>query len=175
MFPKSPVPSIFISALGTTRAQAGSIENQRKIDFDLNLAMAKAAKDAGVQTYVLISGAGTNPSSRIAFIRMKVELEEAVKGLGFKYCVLVKPGLIVGSRKESRPTEHVARTIANVIGAISTKAKDAWAQDADVIAKAAVNAGLQCVEGNHEEGIWTLSQADIVRLGRTEWKMPEPQ
>src|ERR1700709_2355995 len=50
-----PTPSVFYSALGTTKAAAGSVENQRKIDYDLNLALAQAAKAAGVKVYVLIS------------------------------------------------------------------------------------------------------------------------
>lgn len=41
--------SDFFSALGTTRAQAGSLEAQRKIDFDLNLELAQKAKEGGVR------------------------------------------------------------------------------------------------------------------------------
>jgi len=171
-FPKSA--SIFLSALGTTKAQAGSFEKQRKIDYDLNLELAKAAKDAGVETYVLISSGSASATSRMPYSRMKGELEEAVKNLGFKHCVIVRPGLIVGGREDSRPPEFVMRTIANAIGSVSrNKLKDFWAQDADVIAKAAVHAGIQCIEGKREEGIWLLGGADIVRLGRTEWKTPE--
>src|SRR5262249_21734261 len=44
-FPNSPVPSMFLSALGTTQAAAGGLANQRKIDYDLNLSLARAAKD----------------------------------------------------------------------------------------------------------------------------------
>lgn len=51
----SPTPSIFFSALGTTRAAAGSVEAQRAIDYDLNLALAKAAKEVGVKTYGTLS------------------------------------------------------------------------------------------------------------------------
>ena len=57
LFPRAPAPQLFISALGTTRAIAGSVEAQRAIDLDLNLSLARAAHDAGVDTYVLISSA----------------------------------------------------------------------------------------------------------------------
>jgi uncharacterized protein YbjT (DUF2867 family) len=146
------------------------VANQRKIDLDLNLELAKAAKAAGVQTYVLISSGGANASSKMAYPQMKGELEEGVKALGFKHTVILRPGLIVGDREDSRPPEFVIRKIAGFAGHfLGNKAKDFWAQDADVIAKAAVNAGLQCVEGKREGGNWLLGQADIVRLGRTEW------
>lgn len=170
-FPKSA--SIFLSALGTTKAQAGSIENQRKIDLDLNLALAKAAKEAGVQTYVLISSAATSSTSRMPYSKMKGELEDAVKEIGFKHTVILKPGLIVGDRDDSRPPEFVLRKVANLFGAVSgNRLKDFWAQDAEVIARAAVHAGVECLEGKKEDGVWEVGQADIVRLGRTEWKAP---
>lgn len=161
---------MFISALGTTRGQAGSVENQRKIDYDLNLALAKAAKAAGATTYVLVSTSGANDKSFLAYPRMKGELEEAVKELGFDHTVILRPGLIVGSREDSRPPEYVFRKIAGFAGSVNSAwFKDFWAQDADVIGKAAVSAGLQCVEGKVDTKVWQLSQSDIVRLGKTEW------
>jgi uncharacterized protein YbjT (DUF2867 family) len=98
-------PKIFFSGLGTTKAAAGSIEAQRKIDYDLNLDLAKAAKESGVDTYVLISSGSANAQSNFAYVRMKGELEDAVKALGFKHTVILRPGLIVGGREDSRPAE----------------------------------------------------------------------
>lgn len=172
LYPKGS--SIFLSALGTTKAAAGSVEAQRKIDLDLNLALAKAAKEAGVQTYVLISSAAVSSKSSMAYPKMKGELEDAVKTIGFKHAVILKPGLLVGSREDSRPAEFALRSVANFFGSISgNKLKDFWAQDADVIARAAVHAGLECLDGKKEEGVWVIDQAEIVKLGRTEWKAPE--
>jgi uncharacterized protein YbjT (DUF2867 family) len=147
----TPAPSIFFSALGTTRGAAGSISAQRAIDFDLNLALARAAKEAGVNTCVLISVAAVSSSSPFPYSKMKADLEEEVKMLGFKHTVLIKPGLIAGAREDSRPAEAVLRGIAKGLGAISKGwLTDWWAQDADVIAKAAVSAALECVSGGAE-------------------------
>jgi hypothetical protein len=166
-----PPPAVFFSALGTTKAQAGSFEKQREIDYDLNLAMARAAKAAGTEVYVLISSASVSKSSPFPYTRMKAELEEAVSKLGFKYVVLVKPGLLLGDRQDSRPAEFVFRKIAGIMGAVGgTRAKDFWAQDGDVIARAAVRAGWECVEGKRAEGVSEVGMGDIVRLGRTEWQ-----
>ncbi|KAF2259507.1 NAD dependent epimerase/dehydratase family protein-like protein [Lojkania enalia] len=166
LFPKSPVPNIFFSALGTTKAQAGSVANQRKIDLDLNLDLAKAAREAGVETYVLISTAGANSGSRIPYSQMKGELEDKVKEIGFKHTVILRPGLIGGTRQDSRPTEYVIRALANGLRKVSPGMVDFWSQDADTIARAAVNAGLQASEGIKEEGVWVLSQKEIVQLGK---------
>ena len=38
------------------------------------------------------------------------------------------------------------------------------------LAKAAVRARLDCIEGKEQEKVRILGQSDIVRLGRTEWK-----
>jgi uncharacterized protein YbjT (DUF2867 family) len=160
---------MFLSGIGTTRAAAGGLEKQRKIDYDLNFELARAAKDAGVQTYVLISSAGATSKGLVPYTKMKGELEDAVKALGFKHCVILKPGLLVGTRKESRPTEWLVQQVAKGAGAVGNGLKDFWAQDAEVVAKAAVSAGLSCVEGKREEGVWILEQKDVVRLGRTEW------
>lgn len=75
---------LFISALGTTRAAAGSFENQRKIDYDLNFELAKAAKAKGTKVYVLISSSGANTQSMMGYPKMKGELEDSVAALGFE-------------------------------------------------------------------------------------------
>lgn len=172
-----PIPDIFFSGLGTTRAAAGGFENQYKIDHDLNLSLATAAKNAGIKTYVLISSSGADASAYFAYPRMKGELESAVKALGFEHTIILRPGMIVGDRveydKRGKPEKvlmGVARMMSNWAG---NKTTDFWAQDATVIARAAVNAGLRAAAGQQKESVWTMTQADIVRLGRTEWSEQE--
>lgn len=165
-FPREQKPSIFFSGLGTTRAQAGSFDNQRKIDYDLNLELAKAAKDAGAETYVLISSSGANSKAYFAYPKMKGELEDAIKALGFKHTVILQPGLIVGGRQDSRPAEAALRGLAKGLRGLTPKLSDFWAQDASWIARAAVTAGVQCMEGKKEDGVWTVSMAEIVALGK---------
>lgn len=166
----SQVP-IFISALGTTARQAGGFAQQRKIDYDLNVALAESAKAAGATVYVLISTSGASPSSRIPYSRMKGELDEAVKTVGFEHTIILKPGLLVGARSDSRPGEFAARKVATYLGYISgNRLKDPWAQDAEVVARAAVVAALEAIEGRSSRGVRVLDQSGIVRLGRTEWK-----
>ncbi|KAA8565759.1 hypothetical protein EYC84_009591 [Monilinia fructicola] len=114
----TPPPTLFFSSLGTTRAQAGSIDAQRKIDHDLNLALATtfAQAPAPKKIYILISTSGANPTSMIPYSRMKGELEDAVKALalgpdspdeprqpGLNHVIILRPGLIVGTRSDSPP------------------------------------------------------------------------
>ncbi|KAI4853759.1 NAD(P)-binding protein [Aureobasidium sp. EXF-8845] len=154
--------SVFITALGTTARIAGSIAAQRKIDYDLNLSLAKSAKASGVETYVLISTSGASPTSRISYAKMKGELDEAVQQTGFEHVIVLKPGLLVGTREDSRPGEFMGRSMATFLGSLG--------QDADVVARAAVSALLDVMERRNTQKVRVLNQQDVIRLGRTEWK-----
>ncbi|THY94082.1 NAD(P)-binding protein [Aureobasidium pullulans] len=159
--------SVFFSALGSTARIAGSFAAQRKIDYDLNLALATAAKNAGAKIYILISTSGASPTSKIPYAKMKGELDEAVKKLGFEHVVILKPGLLVGEREDSRPGEYMVRSFARALGWISGGVlKDSWAQDADVVARTAVAAAVEVVEGRNGEEVWVLNQREVLRMGR---------
>jgi hypothetical protein len=102
---------------------------------------------------------------------MKAELDEAVKELGFEHVVIVKPGLIVGEREDSRPPEAVARGLAKLLKGVSGGwLTDGWSQDAEVIGRAAIAAGMKAAEGKAPAKVWEVGQSEIIRLGRTEWK-----
>jgi len=167
---------VLLSGLGTTLAAAGSAEGRRKVDFDLNLALAKAAKAAGVTTYVLISSAGANPNSLAGYAAMKGELEEEVSALGFEKCVLLRPGFIAGDRESARLLEAPLHSVAKWAGWLNPSLKNCWAQNAGTIAQAAVRAALeddlwaraQTKEGKNGGKVWIMGQAEIVKLGLEE-------
>jgi len=165
----SPPPQILLSALGSTRAAAGSFAAQRAIDYDLNLSVAQAAKENGTQVYVLISSAGFGPNTPFPYGKMKVDLEEAVKKLEFPHTVILRPGLLVGTRQESRLVEAVLMGVAKGLRMVNKGLlTDWWAQDVDTIGRAAVRAGWECLEGKREKGVWVLEQAEIVRTGKVQ-------
>ena len=87
------------------------------------------------------------------YAKMKGQLEEAVKEIGFPHVVILRPGLLGGERQESRPAEAVLRGIARGLGSISKSLTDFWAQDALIIGRATVSAAQRCVEGKRPEGV----------------------
>ncbi|GMM33610.1 Fmp52 protein [Saccharomycopsis crataegensis] len=95
-------PNVFFSGLGTTKADAGGLDKQYKIDHDLNLECAKAAKKAGFTTYALISSDLASSSSRFGYLKMKGELEDHVSELGFAKCYFFRPGLLLGDRTKAK-------------------------------------------------------------------------
>ena len=108
----------------------------------------------------------------LGYPALKGETEDVIGSMGFKHTIILRPGLLVGERNtdDKRMAEYVLRRIAQGAGMVSERfLKDFWAQDVDVVAKAAVSAGLMAVEGKVKDKVWVLGQADIVRLGRTQW------
>jgi uncharacterized protein YbjT (DUF2867 family) len=101
----SPKPSVVFNAVGTTRAAVGGIQNQWKIDHDLCIENARAAKEAGVKTYVFIASAGTRGflASYLPYSQMKVGVEDAIKELDFEHAIILRPGMILGREKPKAP------------------------------------------------------------------------
>ena len=103
-------PDAIICALGTTWRKAGKDEAAfRAVDQDLVLWLAKAAKEAGVSNFVLISSVGANPLSRNFYLRVKGEVEAALRKMRFHRLDMLRPGLLRGPRsRDRRPGERLA-------------------------------------------------------------------
>jgi uncharacterized protein YbjT (DUF2867 family) len=99
------------SAMGTTRAQAGSVAAQRIVDYDYQYTFAKAAKQNGVPAFALVSSSGANASSLVAYSKMKGELERDITALSFERFYALRPGLLAGEREKSRTGEVFAEAI----------------------------------------------------------------
>jgi uncharacterized protein YbjT (DUF2867 family) len=102
--------------LGTTLKKAGSQEAFRAVDHDAVLAFAKAARKAGARRFLVVTALGADPRSRIFYNRVKGEVEEALKGVGFETLVLLRPSLLLGARAESRPGERAAIVASRALG-----------------------------------------------------------
>lgn len=102
---------------------------------------------------------------------MKGEIEEAVKAMDFDHTIIIRPGLIAGYREESRPMEAPIRWLAAGLGKLNTSyLKDPWAQEAEVIAKAAVSAALKAENGELKDKVVYMHGKEIIQYGREEWK-----
>ncbi|CAG89385.1 DEHA2F15070p [Debaryomyces hansenii CBS767] len=92
----------FFSAFGTTRADAGGVENFKKIDYGINYECAKAAKEAGIETFVLVSSLGANESSMLFYLKSKGKLENDIIALEFPRTIIIRPGALLGKRQKSQ-------------------------------------------------------------------------
>jgi uncharacterized protein YbjT (DUF2867 family) len=96
----------FYSAMGTTIKQAGSKENQYRIDYTYQFETARAAAENGITSCLLVSAAGANPKSRVFYSRIKGELEEAMRALSFSRIAFFQPSLLLGQRDVTRTAER---------------------------------------------------------------------
>lgn len=86
---------VLFSCLGTTLRAAGSQEAQWKVDYDYQFNFAKAARENGVNTIVLMSSVGANPQSSLFYPKMKGKLEDAIRLLGFANTIIVRPPSLI--------------------------------------------------------------------------------
>ncbi len=106
-----PGADALIMAIGTTMAKAGSEAAFFKTDVEIPFQMALLAKDAGVQQVLNVSAKGANTKSFIFYNRSKGDLEKRLIELGFEKTVIVRPALLLGERKESRPGERIGQLL----------------------------------------------------------------
>lgn len=109
--------STVFSALGTTLKVAGSERAQYRVDHDYQAWVARAARNNGVEVYVLISAAASSARSPLFYSRMKGELEEEVLALGFPRSRILRPGFLDGDRTEVRLAERLALPLVRALPA----------------------------------------------------------
>ena len=90
---------VAFSCLGTTLAAAGSKEAQWRVDYNYQYHFAQQCKANGVSAFVLLSAAMANAQSKFFYNRIKGQLEEAVKALGFQRLLIFNPSILI--RKDS--------------------------------------------------------------------------
>jgi uncharacterized protein YbjT (DUF2867 family) len=95
--PLPPVDEVYL-ALGTTIKVAGSQGAFRAVDFDANLAVARAALAAGARRLGVVSAMGADSRSAVFYSRVKGELEAALDGLRYQALVVARPSMLAGDR-----------------------------------------------------------------------------
>ena len=93
--------------LGTTIKKAGSQEAFRKVDLSLVVDVAKVMRKQGAEQFIVISAMGANSSSKVFYNRIKGEMEEALKVLGYPCVRIIRPSLLLGHREEFRLGERI--------------------------------------------------------------------
>lgn len=128
-----PADEVYL-ALGTTIQVAGSQDAFRAVDYAANLAVARAARAAGARRLGLVSAMGADAGSRVFYSRVKGELEQALRGLGFEGVAIARPSMLAGEREALgqpvRSGEQLALKVTRWLGPViprnyrSIQAKD---------------------------------------------------
>lgn len=98
-------------ALGTTIRQAGSQAAFRRVDHDYVVAVARLARERGARHFLLVSTVFADAASRAFYNRVKGEVEEAVRALGYPSLTIARPSLLLGNRPELRLGEELVKPL----------------------------------------------------------------
>ncbi|WP_223794190.1 NAD(P)H-binding protein [Marinobacter sp. F4216] len=153
---------VIVCCLGTTIKKAGSQEQFRKVDFGYSLKAAGLGRSAGARAFILMSAVGASANSKIFYNRVKGELEDAVRELGYPYLSIYHPGLLLGQRQEHRTAEALGIKVMPLVNrALLGPLVQYRGIEAATVARAMVN-----------EVCGLATTADPV-VGRQVWTYPE--
>lgn len=107
-----------ICALGSTMKQAGSRERFQRVDHAYPLAIARHARRHGARAYALNSAIGADAASRVFYTRTKGMLEDDLRAMDWPSLSIVRPGVIDGTRSESRPGEALMLMTTRVLSPV---------------------------------------------------------
>ena len=106
--------------LGTTRQQAGSAANFRRVDFELCFQLAKIARQENIPYFSIVSAKGANPNlwssplrilHPLLYAQTKGALEKKLISLGFPCLHIFRPGLLNRNQHDRRVLESIALKI----------------------------------------------------------------
>ena len=116
---KDETVDVFVSCLGTV--QKTGQRNFRKVDYEYPLHFANLGKELRVPHFILQTSRGANPKSRQKYMRIKGEVEEAVKAIGFEITTIARPAMLVGREGSVRIMERLASYFTWFIPSIKTR------------------------------------------------------
>jgi uncharacterized protein YbjT (DUF2867 family) len=102
--------------LGTTIKVAGSEDAFRRVDFEYPRMFAERAAAAGQTRFMLVSSVGASAQSGTFYLRVKGDLEEAVRAMRLHELHIFRPSFLIGDRTEKRPGETAGTGLAGAFG-----------------------------------------------------------
>jgi uncharacterized protein YbjT (DUF2867 family) len=153
-------PVAVLCALGTTIKRAGSQAAFREVDFEYPRRLALTAHAAGVEVFSVVTAVGADARSGVFYNRVKGEVEEALRAIGFPTTHVLHPSLLLGRRAESRPAERFAIASAPLFAPFCT---GRWAKYRP---RAAANGGraLARTGSDRRPGFWVHEGEALFRL-----------
>ncbi len=103
---------VVFCAIGTTRQKVnGNKEVYRKIDFDIVVKSAQLTKETGCENYLFVSSVGASSRSANFYLKLKGEVEDAVKAIELASVSAFRPSMLLGFRKEKRKGEGIVKEL----------------------------------------------------------------
>lgn len=101
-------------ALGTTIRKAGSQARFRAVDCEFPLRLAELTLRNGARHFSVVSALGASRASPFFYSRVKGEMEDGLRQLGWPSLAILRPSVIAGERAESRPMERLSERLLRI-------------------------------------------------------------
>jgi len=106
---------VIFSCIGTTQKNVkGDTDLYRRIDFDIPLRAARFGREIGCEKFILVSSVGANSHSRTFYLRLKGELENAIRSVALDTVHIMQPSMLLGDRNEKRAGELMLQATMNL-------------------------------------------------------------
>jgi uncharacterized protein YbjT (DUF2867 family) len=102
-------------ALGSTLKSAGSRSAFARVDFVYVKQLAELVAAGGARQFVLVSAVGASPRSPVFYSRIKGKAEAAVRALSFRTVHIVRPSMLLGTRRKPRFNEEFTKPLARIV------------------------------------------------------------
>lgn len=141
---------VIFCCLGSTKAKTPNNKDYRKIDFDIPLFFAHEAVKKGLQQFHLVSSLDANSQSNTFYLKLKGEIEEALKQCDIPSLYIYQPSFLLGKRLENRPIEKFFLQLVKVLEPLFIgKLKKYRGIQAQIVAQAMLNISLIGEKGTH--------------------------
>lgn len=113
---------IIFSCIGTTKKTVkGDQQLYRHIDVEIPYKVARFAKEAGCEKFLMVSSVGADEKSNTFYLQLKGEAEEKVRSVGFQAVHVFRPSVLLGDRKQKRTGERIWQAIMTSLSVVIPK------------------------------------------------------
>ena len=103
----SIVGDVCFFCIGTTRKNTPDKNEYINIEYNLPIEVAKIAKSNSVNYFVYVSSIAANTNASGLYLKNKGRVEEELKKLNFLKLSIMRPSILLGTRKEKRVGEKI--------------------------------------------------------------------
>jgi hypothetical protein len=111
--------SLFI-CIGTTKKKTPKKDEYFFVDYSIPVRVAEQLKKYNCKNVFVVSALGADSSSSNFYLNTKGKMEEKIISLNFDVCGIARPSLLLGTRKEFRLGELIAKYIFKIIDPLLT-------------------------------------------------------
>ncbi len=150
--------NVIFCAIGTTQKKVkGDKAAYRKVDYDIAVNASLFCKMTGCERFMLVSSVGADSKSNNFYLKLKGEVEDAIKAIGLNSVHIMRPSVLLGDRKEFRLGEKIGQGLMKIFSfLIPSRYKPIHGS---VVAKAMVTASKKT-----DMGFFILEYSDIKNI-----------